>query len=239
MCKERHTKTFIDLFEHGVTKQELPLWLKLYASCLLSTFTLLLTGYDCAQRVWISHHWHLHHRPHKCWLGGWLFYKHGFEVTLFPASCAPTHSHTLNEFPWNLVLHAHSQRYIIDNFCHCSWRGTRRLLCKYIIRLNPMQWKIGILDQKTLYTKNENKGIGDEDWAGLEGNWKRIGGRIFRGTGIKLEMGTGAGLGVNRIGGETEFTKILLLQASQKLPLPVFASSPGKEYCFAFWNVIF
>ena len=26
--------------------------------------------------------------PHKCWLGGWLFYKHGFEVTLFPASCA-------------------------------------------------------------------------------------------------------------------------------------------------------
>jgi len=38
-----------------------------------------------------------------------------------------------------------------------------RLLCKYIIRLNPMQWKIGILDQKTLYTKNENKGTGDED----------------------------------------------------------------------------
>ena len=42
-------------------------------------------------------------------------------------------------------------------------------------------------------------------------------------------MGTGAGLGVNRIGGETEFTKILLLQATQKRLLLALASSPDEE----------
>ena len=98
----------------------------------VSSFTLVLTGYDSGQVLMLISS-SAAFNPHKSRLEGWLFYNCS-DLKWFVSCFVLTHSHTLNKFPgilfcWHNTLHTQQTLLCTSNIVHIQHTTLCTLLC--------------------------------------------------------------------------------------------------------------